>query len=105
MAEKYRWSLEDDFICCMEYLTFVFDHIGDDDLTTFVSRLAQRLPHIERGSLRMKAQNIKQIALEQGLEDRLTFSPLANYSRQCKRAFSLATEEYEKRGKQNVKHG
>jgi hypothetical protein len=54
--------------------------------------LAEEMPHISYGSLRMKIQNIKAIALDVGLEDRFTFSPLSNYSVQCKRAFNDATD-------------
>jgi hypothetical protein len=47
----------------------------------------------------MKAQNIKALALDEGLEDHLEFSPLANYSRQCKRAFSDAVCALEAEGR------
>lgn len=95
MSSKHRWSYEDDYICCQEYLKFVFDYIGDDSLIELVEIISRKLPHIEQGSIRMKIQNIKKIALEEGLEDRLTFSPLSNYSVQCKRAFYDAVDERE----------
>ena len=99
MSKKYDWTLEDDFTCCMAYLDFVFNYTGEDDLKHLVDVFEEKLPHISRGSLRMKAQNIKQIALDAGLEDRLSFSPLANYSVQCKHAFDLATNAFEEQQK------
>ena len=89
---KHRWTYAEDFYCCLHYLWSVFEYVGDDSLTTLVNMLAEDIPHIDRGSLRMKLQNIKAIALDLGLEDRLTFTPLNNYSRQCKRAFVIAQD-------------
>lgn len=96
---KYNWTYEDDFTCCKEYLIFVFGRMTCDSLQDLVKRLEKLLPHIPSGSLRMKAQNIKALALDEGLEDHLEFSPLANYSRQCKRAFSDAVCALEAEGR------
>ena len=91
---KHNWTYDEDFICCVEYLAFVFDNYGDDSMQRLVDILALKLPQIAKGSIRMKVQNIKQIALDAGLEDRLSFPPLAQYSAQCKHAFNAATDEY-----------
>lgn len=92
---KHRWTFDDDYKCCMEYLNFVFVKEGFHPLGELVEAMALKLPYIDKGSLRMKAQNIKQIALDQGLEDSLGFSPLSNYSEQCKRAFNKASIDFE----------
>ena len=89
---SYEWTFEDDLTCCKEYLLFVFCRESHDTPQDLVDRYEELLPHIPRGSLRMKAQNIKAVALDQGLEDRLAFTPLSNYSRQCLRAFHTAVD-------------
>ena len=49
----------------------------------------------------MKLQNIKQVALDSGLEDSLDISPLSQYSVQCMQAFNAATDDLaEKMNKQ-----
>ena len=94
MARLHAWTYEEDFICCMEYLEFVFNYTGDDKTKNLVEKLKRQLPHISAGSLRMKAQNIKYIAMESGLEDRLSISPLSQCSEQCKKAFADAVEKF-----------
>lgn len=101
--EKYKWSLDDDYLCCMTYIRAVFDWEGKDDLDTIVDVISDALPYIPRGSIRMKMQNIKQIALDSGLDDRLEISPLTNYSKQCKRAFDMATKDFEPRMEEIVR--
>lgn len=94
MARLHAWTYEEDFICCMEYLEFVFNYTGEDKTKNLVEKLKRQLPHISAGSLRMKAQNIKYIAMESGLEDRLSISPLSQCSEQCKKAFADAVEKF-----------
>ncbi len=94
---KHRWTYDEDFICCREYLALVFEANGnsffDYSFTDIVQRVAIKVPLVEKGSVRMKLQNIKQIALEYGLHDDLPIKPLANYGRQCFRAFCEAVKE------------
>lgn len=90
---NYRWSPEDDYICCRAYLEFVFVDGTSHSLSEMVEMLHLKLPRIDKGSLRMKLQNIKQVALDEGLEDSLDISPLSRYSRQCHKAFGLATDD------------
>ena len=89
---KHKWNYAEDFNCCVFYLWSVFMNVGDDRLTALVDILAEDIRHIDRGSLRMKLQNIKAIALDAGLEDRFTFTPLNRYSKQCAEAFDRATD-------------
>lgn len=95
MSKTHDWTYEEDLICCMEYLDFVFNYTGEDTLSKLAEKVQKQLPHIKIESLKMKIQNIKYIAMESGLEDRLSFSPLSRYSKQCKRAFADATEKFE----------
>ena len=94
MSEKYQWTFDDDFLCCIYYIAFVFDNTEDED-SALLDHLVEALPHIKRGSIKMKLQNIKQVALDSGLEDRLSFSPLEKYTKQCKKAFDAAVEAYD----------
>ncbi len=93
---KHRWSLEDDYVCCKAYLEYVFLNEIDYGVKELIERIYLKLPHISRGSIRMKLQNIKAVALECGLEDSLEISPLTNYSARCMRAFQMATDDLEK---------
>ena len=92
---KYRWTQEDDYVCCKEYLEFVFIEKIESNANTLIDRICKKLPHISRGSIRMKVQNIKQVALEGGLEDVIDITPLLNYSEQCKKAFDKAFWDFE----------
>ena len=89
---KYRWTYEDDFTCCLEYLKYVFLDEESYDANDLIDKLCEQLPHILPSSIQMKVKNIKQIALESGLEDSVSVTPLYNYSEQCKRAFDDASE-------------
>lgn len=94
MSEKHKWTFAEEYNCCLHYIWCVFDYMGDDSLKTIVDMLAEEMPHIDRGSLRMKIQNIKAVALDAGLEDRFEFSPLSKYTLLCKMAFRAATDDY-----------
>ena len=89
---KYRWTYEDDFTCCLEYLKYVFLDEESYDANDLIDKLCEQLPHILPSSIQMKVKNIKQIALESGLEDSVSVTPLYKYSQQCKRAFDDAIE-------------
>lgn len=91
---NHKWTYNEDYICCLEYLAYVFDNYEDDSMERLIDILSLKLPQITRGSIRMKIQNIKQVALDAGLEDGLKISPLTQYSMQCKRAFSEAGDDY-----------
>lgn len=92
---KHRWSKNDDYVCCREYLEFVFIERIESNVNTLIDRICEKLPHISRGSIRMKVQNIKQVALDSGLEDMIEISPLLNYSEQCRLAFDKAVSDLE----------
>ena len=64
------------------------------DLQFFAQRLHRELPDISVGSLRMKAQNIQQLCMEQGIRSSLDAKPLAQYSQQNRRAFMQVKEEF-----------
>ena len=91
--EKHQWSYEDDYVCCRKYLEYVFEDETVHRLSEMVEALHLKLPHIAEGSIRMKLQNIKQVALDSGLEDSLDISPLSQYSVQCMQAFNAATDD------------
>ena len=99
MADKHEWTLKDDLICCTEYLNFIFKREKNDSAAELLRHLEGLLPHISRGSLRMKIQNIKQVALDEGLEDQMDTTPLKNYSLQCREAFLLATDALDRERK------
>ncbi len=94
---KHRWTYNEDLICCREYLALVFEANGnmffDYSFADIVRRGAIKVPLVEEGSVRMKLQNIKHIALEYGLHDNLPIKPLASYSQQNFRAFCEAVKE------------
>ena len=94
---KHTWTMEDDLTACQKYLEFVFERT--EDVATLLDELEKRLPHISRGSLRMKIQNIKQVALEEGPEDHLEIAPLKNHSLQCREAILLATDALDRERK------
>ncbi len=94
LMNNHNWTYAEDYICCLEYLAYVFDNCEDESMEPLVNILSLKLPQIKRGSIRMKIQNIKQVALDTGLEDGLKISPLTQYSMQCKRAFSKAGDDF-----------
>ena len=90
---NHRWSFEEDYICCIEYLRFIFKRESTQRVNDLIYNLSLRLTKIPSGSIRMKLQNIKQICMEYNFEDHLEISPLAQYSMQCKRAFGKAVTD------------
>lgn len=93
MTIRKIWSYDDDLICCMEYLCFALRESPCRTLQELIDTLSVKLPHISKGSIRMKLQNIKQVSLNLGLEDGVNIPPLDQYSRQCKTAFQQAVAE------------
>ena len=97
MARKQRWSYEDDYLCCERYLYFSIGRTRALSIYALIEELAEHLPHLSRGSLRMKLQNIKAISQEMRLNDGVDISPLDQYSAQCRRAFINAFNDMAKK--------
>ena len=91
---KHTWTFEEDYTCCMQYLRYIFDNSQNKNVASLIYNLSLKLPSLERGSIRMKLQNIKQICMEHSFNDEMDISPLENYSRQCLRAFVEALRDY-----------
>lgn len=91
---KHTWTFEEDYTCCMQYLRYIFDSSTNKNVVSLIYNLSLKLPSLERGSIRMKLQNIKQICMEHNFNDEMDISPLENYSRQCLRAFAEALKDY-----------
>ncbi len=90
---KHTWSYQEDLICCREYLDRCIVNVRFQELDDFLNELSIKLPNIEKGSIRVKLQNIKKIMDEYDLIDVFDISPLKHYSNQCKRAFLQTIRE------------
>lgn len=90
---KHCWTFDEDKLCCKRYLEFFILNKSNLKLKNFILILENDLPNINRGSLKMKIQNIKQILIEKQIEDTLELKTLANYSKQNLRAMSLVLEK------------
>ena len=64
MAIRHRWTFAEDKLCCQRYVEAYVIQQQDLPLSEFIRGLSAELPQIKPSSLRMKAQNIKQILLE-----------------------------------------
>ena len=100
---KHNWTFEEDYTCCMQYLRYIFDNSQNKNVASLTYNLSLKLPSLERGSIRMKLQNIKQICMEHSFNDEMDISPLENYSRQCLRAFVEALKDYNNELKADLK--
>lgn len=85
-GNKHRWSFNEDKLCCKKFVECYIVNQSNMDISSFVRLLQRDLPYIHSGSLRMKVQNIKRIALELKLKDTMTITPLIKYSMQNKKA-------------------
>lgn len=79
---KHTWTLQEEELCCKEaLLEYVAPKTTPSRSTKdFITHLQTMLPQIERGSIRMKIQNIKTILEETHIPNRLEISRLDNYS-------------------------
>ena len=83
----HKWSVEENLICCKEYLKY---SLKDDKLkpvTPLLNKLVGLLPDIKSYSILCKIQNIKQLCLEYDIPDFVDIMPLSNYSEVNKAAF------------------
>ena len=81
--EKHRWTAEENYDFCVEYIyAYIIDR---EDLT--LAEITQRMqalhPHLKRSSIEKKLKNIRFLSIERELDDSATFSPLYGYSTQC----------------------
>lgn len=93
MAIRHRWTFAEDKLCCQRYVEAYVIQQQDLPLSEFIRGLSAELPQIQPSSLRMKAQNIKQILLVRHIPDTLSSAPSANYSRQNWDAMTCVLEE------------
>ena len=83
----HRWTMEEDSICCRRFLESYVLRKDKLDTVRFLQMLAKEVPEIPEGSLRMKIQNIKYLAVREKLHDTSTMKWLSQYSVQCEKAF------------------
>lgn len=79
---KHNWTAQEEEQCCREVL---LEYVSPKStpscsVTDFITYLQSKLPQIEKGSIRMKIQNIKSILEEAHIPNRLEISKLDNYS-------------------------
>lgn len=67
----HRWTFEEDILCCRRFFEQYVEQRSSMDLHFFAQQLHRELPEISVGSLRMKAQNIQQLCIEQGISSRI----------------------------------
>lgn len=89
----HRWTMAEDLICCKRFLETYVIQQKDTDTVQFLQMLVKEVPEVSEGSLRMKIQNIKFLATEEGIEDTSTITSLRQYSMQCKNAFYQTLNE------------
>ena len=100
-ATIHRWTMEEDEICCRTFLECYVINKGNMETAQFVQMLSREVPDISEGSLRMKAQNIKYLAVQAGLEETSTMKWLSQYSLQCEKAFNKTVDRLGLRKKFN----
>ena len=93
---KHNWTFEEDYTCCVYYLRYILDNSMNKNVTELIYNLSLELPKLDRGSIRMKLQNIKQICMEHNFNDGMEISPLSKYSRQCLKAYARAITDVRK---------
>ena len=89
---KHRWTYDEDYLCCEKFIQMYCVEQHETSITPLLEELSSLLPNITVGSIRMKIQNIKEIAMRESLYDILDYAPLAQYTKQCKKAFDKAIE-------------
>ena len=92
--QYHRWTYEEDLLCCRKFFKQYVAQRSSMDLQFFAQQLHRELPEISVGSLRMKAQNIQQLCIEQGIRSSLAAKPLTQYSQQNRRAFLQVKKEF-----------
>lgn len=93
----HRWTMEEDLTCCERFLQVYVVEKSDMDTVSFLQSLAKEVPEISEGSLRMKIQNIKYLAVQAGLCDSSSITSLGPGSMQCERAFKLVLDDLDLR--------
>lgn len=89
----HHWTMEEDIICCKRFFEYYVIKQSDIDTVQFLQMIKKEIPNISEGSLRMKIQNIKYLAMQEGLKDTSTIKCLSQYSTQCKKAFKQIMNE------------
>lgn len=84
----HRWTEAEDAVCCRRFLEYYVLQRSNLDMNSFVRMLSKEVPAVSEGSLRMKIQNIRHLAMQAGIKDTSGFAPLSQYSAQCARIFN-----------------
>ena len=92
-GNRHHWTFDEDRFCCQKFIEYYVENKSDMDISLFIHLLQRDLPDIQRNSLRMKIQNIKQISSQLGLEDTSALKPLSNYSAQNMQAMIMVLRE------------
>ena len=94
MPKGHVWTYHEDYTCCELYLEFAMDTAPYKIIDELIHRIKRELPQLEKGSIRMKIQNIKFLSKTEAEArrrfpngDGVTISPLWQASEQCRRAF------------------
>lgn len=98
--QAHKWSFQEDYICCSEFLQIYAIKKSQQEIESFLSYLNPLVPAISRNSLRMKIQNIKHLATEKGISNTASTKPLWSYSSQNEHAFYQAMADLNLKGNQ-----
>jgi hypothetical protein len=93
--EKHRWTAEENYDFCVEYIyAYIIDR-EDLTLTEMAQRMQDLYPHLKLSSIEKKLKNIRFLSIQNQLSDNATFSPLYGVSRQCEICFEDALSNLE----------
>lgn len=89
----HHWTESEDKICCKKFIEYYIIRKSNISINDFIQILSKEVPDIPQGSLRMKIQNIKYLAIQEGIEETSPVKYLSQYSMQCKEAFYQTLKE------------
>lgn len=98
--DVHKWTFEEDYISCREFLATYAVNKSHQEIESFLSFLSPKIPAVTKSSLRMKLQNIKNLAINNGIFDTASIKPLTGYSAQCEHAFYQAMTDLNLKGNQ-----
>lgn len=90
---KHRWTFEEDFIVCKNFIDKYVVQKSAAGIQTVVSKVKEELPEINEGSVRMKMQNISALCSKYQVAATAKIKNLGQYSTQLEKAFKAAMAE------------
>ena len=79
-----RWTDEEELCCCIKYVEYYVVKKLKVNSGVVIEEIKCLFPERSTGSIRRKLQNIKQILLENNIEETCALKPLTNYSQNNK---------------------